>query len=311
VAVYVNGILYTGQQLAAGSYTVTAIATDQYGNVSATGTAPKTLVISTGATGSFTVSGAKIINGQLSTASKTPSLSLSIAAPGGISSIAISTNGGASWGVPQAYAASVPVSLASGDGLYTIKIRTTDVAGNTNTFSLTVLLDTAGPTISASLSAPQGTMVSGTYDGTANITATISATDPATISSTTIKLDGAIFTGATINIYTLAANTTHTLLITSTNALGTSSTVSVTFTIDPSLTGVEDLVRYAYGAGLISSSTESSLLGYLTNTKNTLATNLTNFEAAVKTDSSGSKPLISSAEAALFTGWAQALAAGK
>ncbi len=66
VAVYVNGVLYTGQHLANGSYTVTAVATDTYGNVSAAGTAPKTLVInSTGATGSFTVSGAKSIGGQL------------------------------------------------------------------------------------------------------------------------------------------------------------------------------------------------------------------------------------------------------
>ena len=44
--VYVNGVLYTGQVLAAGSYVVTATLTDSAGNVSPAGTASNTLVIS-------------------------------------------------------------------------------------------------------------------------------------------------------------------------------------------------------------------------------------------------------------------------
>ena len=47
IALYVNGALYTGQTLSPGNYTVTATATDAAGNTSATGTAPKTLVIDT------------------------------------------------------------------------------------------------------------------------------------------------------------------------------------------------------------------------------------------------------------------------
>jgi hypothetical protein len=43
--VYLNGILYTGQPLAPGTYTVTATITDYYGNTSALATAPKQLVI--------------------------------------------------------------------------------------------------------------------------------------------------------------------------------------------------------------------------------------------------------------------------
>src|SRR5262249_55714244 len=40
---YVNGVVYTGQKLADGRYTVTATAADAFGNVSTAGTAPKTL----------------------------------------------------------------------------------------------------------------------------------------------------------------------------------------------------------------------------------------------------------------------------
>jgi hypothetical protein len=58
--VYVNAVAYTtGQVLAAGS---TAVSVDPYGNVFATGSAPKTLVIVTAPpSGSWTVSGGKVI----------------------------------------------------------------------------------------------------------------------------------------------------------------------------------------------------------------------------------------------------------
>ena len=64
-----------------------------------------------------------------------------------------------------------------------------------------------------------------------------------------------------------------------------------------------------YSAGLITYAVETSLLGYLTNTSNTLAQDLTNFENAISADVSSSS--LTSAEAALFQSWAQALAAGK
>jgi hypothetical protein len=302
VAVYVNGVLYTGQHLANGSYTVTAKATDQYGNLSAAGTAPKTLVInSTGATGSFTVSGAKSIGGQLSTASKTPSLALSLSSTGGIASIAVSTNGGVTFGAPQSYAATVPISLASGDGIYTIVVQVLDVAGNTTTFSLTVRLDTTGPTITASLPTPQQTIG---YDGTANITPAISASDISTISSTTLKVDGTAISGSSLNIYTLAAGT-HTLLVTSVDGLGNSATVTLSFAVHPSLTGVIDAVKYGLSIAAMSSTEETTLLGYLNNKTNTVKTDLTNFLNAVKS-ASGTRSL-TAAEATLLTSWANDL----
>lgn len=77
--VYVNGAVYTGQTLADGSYTVTAISTDAAGNVSTTATAPHALVIDKAPpSGSFSISGAKTINGQLSVASSNPTLQLSL-----------------------------------------------------------------------------------------------------------------------------------------------------------------------------------------------------------------------------------------
>jgi hypothetical protein len=302
VTVYVNGVAYTGQHLADGKYTVTASATDAYGNVSAVASAPKTLVIVTAPpSGSFTVSGAKTIGGQLTTGSASPSLTLSFSDLGGISTMAISTNGGTSFGPSQAYATSAAVSLAGGQGIYTIVVKLVDVAGNTSTYTQTVRLDTIAPTISASLSAPQQTIG---YDGTANITATYSATDISGVSSLTAKLDGASFSASTINIYTLAAGT-HTLIITAIDGIGNTGTTTLTFSIHPSLVGVEDLVLAGYGAHAYSSSVETTLLGYLTSTANSVKTNLTNFINAVSADSKSK--VITAAEAALLTSWAQDL----
>ncbi len=307
-AVYVNGTLYSGQHLADGTYTVTAVDFDSVGNPSAPTSAPSKLVVDTHApSGSFTVAGAKTINSQLATNSKTPTLTPAYSDTGGLSTIAYSINGGA-YSTPAAYTTSLPIALSSGDGVYTLAVRVTDLAGNVTTSTLTVRLDTAAPTITPTLSTAQGTMGAGTYDASAGITASISATDVDGISSTTSKVDGATFSGSVINVYTLTAGS-HTLSVTSVDGLGNASTVSVTFTINPSLTGVQDLVKYAYSAGLIAYAVETSLLGYLTNTSNTLAQDLTNFENAVSADVSSSK--VTSAEASLFQSWAQALAAGK
>jgi hypothetical protein len=215
--------------------------------------------------------------------------------------MAISTNGGATYGATQPYAASASVSLAGGDGIYTIVIKLVDVAGNTSTFTQTVRLDTTPPTISASLSAAQQTIG---YDGTANITATYSATDISTVSSLTAKLDGTALSGNTINIYTLAAGT-HTLVITAVDGVGNTTSTTLTFTIHPSLIGVQDLVKAGYSAGKLSSSLEKTLLGYLTNAANPVKTDLTNFMAAVAADLKSK--VIASAEATLLTSWAQDL----
>jgi hypothetical protein len=263
--------------------------------VSAAGTAPKTLVIVTAPpSGSFAVAGAKSYNGVLYTNSKTPTLTLSFSDPGGISTVAVSTNGGTSYGAAQAYGTSIAAgSLANGDGSYTIVVKLTDVAGNVGTYSLTVRLQTAGPTINSSLSAPQATIG---YDGTANITASYSATDPTTISSLTAKLDGASFTGTVINVYTLLAGQ-HTLVITAVDGLGNSSSVTMTFNVRPSLTGLQGAVNAGASAGAITNTEKTKLLGYLgSQTK----ANLTSFLNEVKAQSGHA---ITAAEATLLTSW--------
>jgi hypothetical protein len=300
--IYVNGTAYTGQTLANGSYTITAISTDAYGNTSATATAPKTLVIvTTPPSGSFTVSGAKTINGQLSTASKTPTLTLSFSDPSdSIALMAISTNGGATFGAWTAYASSATVWLANGDGLYTIVVEVSDLAGNTSApYSLSVRLDTTGPTISASLSAPQNLVG---YDGTADIAISASATDVSGIASTTLTLDASVtVTGSSIDIDTLTAGT-HTLVVKSVDGLGNAATVTLTFQIHPTIAGIVAAVNDATSRGLITSAEKTTLLAILNSTGSTVTTRLNNFIAEVAKQSG--KP-ITSAEATILTSWAK------
>jgi hypothetical protein len=300
--IYINGTVYTGQALTDGSYTVTATLTDPYGNVSQAGTAPHMLVIDTSApTGSFTIPG-KVINGQLATNNKTPTLTLSFSDAGaGIANIQVSTNGGATYGAAQAYSSNVPVTLGA-DGLYTIAIKLTDVAGNVTVVTQTVRLQTAGPTISASLSGP---ITSGWYDMTGDIIVSWSASDQSGIASTTLKLDNATtLTGSVIDIDTLSAGT-HTLVITSVDNLGNASSTTLTFQIHPTLSGLTADVKEGTTHYLISSSEQTTLLNILNNTTNLLKTNLTNFINEVKSKSGTSA--ITTAEANLLQNWAQDL----
>jgi hypothetical protein len=298
-AVYVNGVAYTGQKLADGSYTVTAIATDQFGNTSTAGTAAKTLVIVTSPpSGSWTVSGGKVISGQLSTNNTTPTLALTFSDPGGIATAAVSTNGGTSYAASVPYASTVTTSLSGGDGLYTIVVKLTDVAGNVGTYSQTVRLDTTGPTISASLSAPQSTIG---YDGTADITISASATDQSGVSSLKIVLDSTTtITNGTVDLDTLLAGT-HTIVVTAVDGLGNTSTQTLTFALHPSRKGIGNAVNEGVKSGSITSSEASTLLSMLNNTANSLATDLNNFLAEVKRQSGKA---ITSAEATILTSWA-------
>ena len=75
--------------------------------------------------------------------------------------------------------------------------------------------------------------------------------------------------------------------------------------IHPSLIGVEDAVKAGFAAGAMTSSEQTALLGYLTNTSNPVKTDLTNFLNAVKAQSGTSS--LTKAEATLLTSWAQDL----
>ena len=309
--VYVNGVVYTGQTLADGKYTVTAKSTDVAGNVSPTGTAPKTLIIDTTPPGgSFSIAG-KVISGQLATASPTLSLSMAFSDSGsGLAQMSISTDGGTTFTTPVAYASTASVTLPATNAIYTVVVHVTDAAGNQLSYSQTIRLDTVGPTVSSTLTAPTN---NGSYDLGTNPTFAYSGSDTDGVASISAKLDSAttISSGGAINIYALAAGT-HTLVITATDGVGNISTTTVTFQVHVTVPGLQNAVNYGASQGLISSSEQSTLLATLTSAKNALAANNT---ASAKTllnqfvtqVQGANSRAITASFGSLLVGWAQDL----
>jgi hypothetical protein len=304
-----NGVVYTGQKLADGRYTVTATAVDQYGNVSAATTAPKTLVIdTTPPSGTFTMGG-KTINGQLATNNATVNLTLSFTdSLSGVAQMSFSTDGGATFTAPVAYALTATVTLPGPNGLYTVIARVTDAAGNLFSTTQTVQLDTIGPSISSTFTSPTN---NGSYDLGTNPTFTYSASDFDGVGSITATLDSAvtITSGGSINLYTLAAGA-HTLLITATDGLGNVSTATVTFQVHVIVQGLINAVNYGVTNRLIATSLQSSLLATLQAAKNATTTTgekayLNQFITQVQ--QAGSK--IGASYATLLVGWTQDLIA--
>jgi hypothetical protein len=311
--VYVNGVVYTGQTLAPGSYTVTATATDAAGNTSTAGTAPKTLVVDTTApTGSFSISGAKTINGQLAVGSQSLTLQLSFSDANGPAQMAFSTDGGATFSSAVAYATTGAVTLPAANGLYAIVVRVTDLAGNSTNVSQTVRLDTIGPAVSYSLAPPPS---SGSYDLGTNPVLTYSATDVDGISSISATADSGstVTSGGTINLYTLSAGA-HTVVISATDGVGNTSSVTVTITVHASIAGLKNAVNYGNSSGQISNSTVSSLLSTLNSAQTALSAGqnasaksyLNSFSSQV---SSAGSNKIASSFAALLINWTSDLVA--
>jgi hypothetical protein len=216
--------------------------------------------------------------------------------------MAVSVNGGA-YSTAVAYATTLGASLSSGDGLYTIVVKLTDVACNTGTYSQTVRLDTTGPAITAaSMTAPAA---SGGYDGTFDPTYTVSASDVSGIGSITAKVDGTTaLSGSTVDLDTLTAGT-HTLVVTVADGLGNTTTTTLTFVILPTVNGLINAVKEGQTAGSITSTEATSLLSILNSTTTTQATKVNNFLTAV--NNAGKS--ISAAENAILTNWGQNLAA--
>src|SRR5262249_55638376 len=158
----------------------------------------------------------------LATASPTLTLSMAFSDAGGLAQMSISTDGGATFTAPVAYASTATVTLTSANAIYTVVVRVTDAVGNQFSASQTVRLDTVGPTASSTLTAPTN---NGSYDLGTNPTFSYSGTDTDGVASISAKLDSTttISSGGSINLYTLAAGS-HTLLITATDGLGNVST---------------------------------------------------------------------------------------
>jgi hypothetical protein len=311
--VYVNGVVYTGQSLANGSYTVTAISTDAAGNVSTTATAPRTLVIDTAPpTGSFTISGATTINGQLAVKSQTLTLQLSLNGTGSsMWQMSFSIDGGATFSTPVAYAASASVTLPAANAVYTVVVRATDAAGNGATFSQTVRLDTAGPAITDTISAPTN---NGSYDLGTNPTLTYGASDVDGVASISASLDSttAITSGGTINLYSLAAGT-HAIVISSSDGLGNTSTLTVSFQVHVTIAGLVNAVNYGVSRLLVSSTIQSSLLATLQSAQTALNgglnTSAKSYLNSFVTQVQGAGTKIIASYASLLVGWTQDLVA--
>ncbi|HEX6350970.1 MAG TPA: Ig-like domain-containing protein, partial [Candidatus Dormibacteraeota bacterium] len=280
--IYVNGVVYTGQALVDGSYTVTATATEVAGNVSPAATGIHTLVIdATRPAGSFTITGAIVVNGQLSTRSAALTLQLSFTDAGsGLKQMAFSTSGGATYGTAVAYAASGSASISGADGIYTIAAQVTDVAGNVTVISQTLRLDTGGPLISYTMAAPtNGT----SYDTGLVIAFTYSGSDVDNVKTLTAVLDSTttVASGAGINVDNLNSGS-HTIVITATDGLGNTTSTTISFQVHPTAGGQINAVNQGTAAGYITSTVQTQLVTQLTTIQNYLkAGNISAAKAAL------------------------------
>ncbi len=308
-SIYVNGVLYTGQSLPDGVYTVGATLTDAAGNTSAVGFAAQQLVIDTTApTGSFSISGSTVVNGQAATNNRSLALQLAFADAGSrLTTVSLSTDGGQTYPVSEAYAAFEAVALGA-DGLYVVAVRVSDAAGNSYVATQSIRLDTSGPVITDSLSSPAN---SGSYDVGQNVTFTYTASDVDGATATaTLDSKLVLASGATFNTETLLAGS-HTIVVVATDSLGNRSTSTVAFQV------------HATAGGLITAVNDGLKNGQITCNASNMITKLQAAQAAyARGDNATAKGLlntflnqvssqagkgISSSYAALLTNWTQDL----
>jgi hypothetical protein len=191
-----------------------------------------------------------VINGQQATVNPNLSLQLAFADANGLNQMAFSTDGGTSYGAPTAYSGAASLVLPTTDGLYTVAVAVTDVAGNVTLVARSIRLDRTGPVITVSLPAPtNGTF----YDVGKKIMLTYGATD-IDGATTTVVLDGkTTLVGGVIDIDTLTAGT-HTIVVTAVDGVGNKSTTTLTFTIHATINGLINAVNDGVSRGYITSS---------------------------------------------------------
>jgi hypothetical protein len=208
--------------------------TDILGNTAA-GPSITWLKDTAAASGAFQVNGAVPVNGIVATNNRFLALSLNyFDVTSGVSQMAFSTDGGTTWTNVESYAAFGAVALGTADGLYNVAVRIVDLAGNITIATQQVRLDTTGPQIVSPLAA--GTV----YDVGQVITLTAGVSDIDNVASISVTLDGRVISSGTvisIGIDTLAAGN-HTIVIYAKDALGNSSTVTVTFRVSATTTGL-------------------------------------------------------------------------
>ena len=295
--VYVDGVLYTGQVLAAGSHTVTATLTDAAGNVSALATAARPLIISTSGSlqATLTVDGGAAITNQ-----RALSLLFAVTDPSPAATITITANGTVVYS--GAYSNTPAASLVGADGLYAIVATITDQAGNTISLSRTIRLDTTGPAVSASLGAP----TNGTYyDVGATLALTWTASDANGLISSGAKLDGQTISSNRIDLDSLAAGL-HTVTVNAIDAAGNLTTMTLTFTIRPTASGILAAINDGFARGFMTAAEKATLVSAINNVigANNVAPKLRGFISQVQ---SATAAQLSAAFQALLLSWANDL----
>jgi hypothetical protein len=265
--IWLNSVVYTGQTLADGKYTVLASVMDAAGNVSPFGTVSVPLVIdTTPPTGSFLIAGSKLINGVLTTNIRNLALQLQFADAGsGLALDEVSIDGGATYTTLESYSGYTAATLAA-DGTYWITLRVTDVAGNRYVVKQSLLLDTSGATITDTLTAPTN---NGAYDVGQNVTFTYSTSDAVAVTSISAVLDSTtgLASGAVFSTDTLTAGT-HSIVVTATDALGNKTTTTITIQV------------HATAGGLVNALNDGVKNGQVTCNINNMVTKLQAAQAA-------------------------------
>ncbi|MGD0843517.1 MAG: hypothetical protein ABSA06_04015, partial [Geobacteraceae bacterium] len=121
-----------------GVKTVYALFRDNAGNVSST-ISDTILLDTTAPTGSVKING-----GAAQTTSTVVTLTLAATdgTGSGVATLSYSTDSGSTWSTPEAFVASKPILLPSGDGSKTVQVKFTDKAGNTSgAYIASILLD--------------------------------------------------------------------------------------------------------------------------------------------------------------------------
>jgi hypothetical protein len=293
-----------------GIYTVTATQMDKFGNVSAVSLSTPTLTLDTvPPVGSFTVNGAP--SNTALTANPTVSLALSVSDDrSGLNLYRISVDGGTTWSAWTTYASATSVTLPSPDGTYTVAVMVADKAGNTAFLTQRVILDRTGPTIAPAI----GPANNGAYyDVGTRISFTWIASDPNGIASTSATIEGQTISGSggTIDVDVLTAGV-HTVVITSKDRAGNSTTISLTFTIHPTAQGIINAINDGAARGWITASFAATLVSQMQqvikagNAANT-RTKIKQFISTVQY--SGAPGAITAAFQALLLNWANDLLA--
>jgi hypothetical protein len=134
----------------------------------------------------------------------------------------------------------------SAEGTHILRYYSVDVAGNVEAEkSLTINIDSAAPTVTPSLTGPEG--APGWYRGTVNVT--LHANDQGSgVKNITYRLDGGAWSNYT-DALTIRANGTHVLEFFAFDVSGRwGNTTSITFTIDTSKPSTTAVVAGDHGA---------------------------------------------------------------